>query len=68
MRWWPIPPRSTTEARLAQVSLFGEAGEDLPEPRLPGAEDWLPAERLAEEHARRSASTSPATRSTITWR
>lgn len=35
----------------AQVSLFGEAGEDLPEPRLSPASDWLPAERLAEEHA-----------------
>jgi DNA polymerase-3 subunit alpha len=34
----------------AQVSLFGEAGEDLPEPRLPQVEDWLPAERLSEEH------------------
>ncbi|MGZ9811940.1 DNA polymerase III subunit alpha [Pseudoroseicyclus sp. H15] len=33
----------------AQVSLFGEAGEDLPEPRLPARDDWLPAERLAEE-------------------
>ncbi len=33
-----------------QVSLFGEAGEDLPEPRLPAPEDWLPAERLAGEH------------------
>ena len=33
----------------SQVSLFGEAGEDLPEPRLPGVPDWLPAERLAEE-------------------
>ena len=32
-----------------QVSLFGEAGEDLPEPRLPDRDDWLPAERLAEE-------------------
>jgi len=32
-----------------QVSLFGEAGEDLPEPRLPQVNDWLPAERLAEE-------------------
>ncbi|MBK0329567.1 DNA polymerase III subunit alpha [Rhodobacteraceae bacterium F11138] len=32
-----------------QVSLFGEAGEDLPEPRLSPANDWLPAERLAEE-------------------
>ncbi|SHJ63745.1 DNA polymerase III, alpha subunit [Palleronia salina] len=34
----------------AQVSLFGEAGEDLPEPRLSPVDDWLPAERLAEEH------------------
>ncbi len=34
----------------AQVSLFGEAGEDLPEPRLSQAEDWEAAERLAEEH------------------
>src|SRR5690606_23359875 len=34
----------------AQVSLFGEAGEDLPEPRLPQVPDWLPAERLGEEH------------------
>ena len=35
----------------AQVSLFGEAGDDLPEPRLSPVEDWLPNERLAEEHA-----------------
>ncbi len=34
-----------------QVSLFGEAGEDLPEPRLVEVEDWLPGERLGEEHA-----------------
>ncbi|QBX99713.1 DNA polymerase III subunit alpha [Rhodophyticola sp. CCM32] len=33
-----------------QVSLFGEAGEDLPEPRLPDRDDWLPNERLANEH------------------
>ncbi|MBV0913864.1 DNA polymerase III subunit alpha [Anianabacter salinae] len=33
-----------------QVSLFGDAGEDLPEPRLAPVEDWLPNERLAEEH------------------
>ena len=33
-----------------QVSLFGEAGEDLPEPRLAAPDDWLPAERLAGEH------------------
>jgi DNA polymerase-3 subunit alpha len=32
-----------------QVSLFGEAGDDLPEPRLAGGDDWQPAERLAEE-------------------
>ena len=31
----------------SQVSLFGEAGEDLPEPRLPNVPDWLPAERLS---------------------
>ncbi len=33
-----------------QVSLFGEAGDDLPEPRLDPVTDWLPNERLAEEH------------------
>ncbi|WP_294623428.1 DNA polymerase III subunit alpha [uncultured Roseovarius sp.] len=32
-----------------QVSLFGEAGDDLPEPRLSPVQDWLPAERLTEE-------------------
>ncbi|MDE0969428.1 MAG: DNA polymerase III subunit alpha [Octadecabacter sp.] len=32
-----------------QVSLFGEAGDDLPEPRMSEVEDWLPAERLSEE-------------------
>ncbi len=32
-----------------QVSLFGDAGDDLPEPRLSPVPDWLPAERLAEE-------------------
>ena len=32
-----------------QVSLFGEAGDDLPEPRMSPLEDWLPAERLTEE-------------------
>ncbi|QUS35794.1 DNA polymerase III subunit alpha [Falsirhodobacter algicola] len=38
------------EARAsAQVSLFGEAGDDLPEPRLGSRDDWLPVERLAEE-------------------
>jgi DNA polymerase III subunit alpha len=34
----------------SQVSLFGEAGADIPEPRLPFRDDWLPVERLAEEH------------------
>ncbi|MBC2835000.1 DNA polymerase III subunit alpha [Paragemmobacter straminiformis] len=33
-----------------QVSLFGEAGTDIPEPRLAGRDDWLPVERLAQEH------------------
>ncbi|NUB46610.1 DNA polymerase III subunit alpha [Fertoebacter nigrum] len=34
----------------AQVSLFGEAGADLPEPRLASRDDWLPVERLTQEH------------------
>ncbi|MBW6506438.1 MAG: DNA polymerase III subunit alpha [Rhodobacteraceae bacterium] len=34
----------------SQVSLFGEAGEDLPPPRLADVDDWAPAERLGEEH------------------
>jgi len=34
----------------SQVSLFGEAGDDLPEPRLPDRDDWQPNERLANEH------------------
>ncbi len=34
----------------AQVSLFGEAGDDLPEPRLANCDDWMPADRLAQEH------------------
>jgi DNA polymerase-3 subunit alpha len=34
-----------------QVSLFGEAGDDLPEPRLARTDDWPPMERLAEEQA-----------------
>jgi len=33
-----------------QVSLFGDAGDDLPEPRLSPLADWLPAEKLGEEH------------------
>ncbi len=32
-----------------QVSLFGEAGDDLPEPRMMPCDDWQPAERLTEE-------------------
>jgi len=32
-----------------QVSLFGESGEDLPEPRLAQLPDWPAPERLAEE-------------------
>lgn len=35
----------------SQDSLFGETGDDLPEPRLAPVEDWLPQERLAEEHS-----------------
>ncbi len=39
------------EARSSsQVSLFGEAGADIPEPRIAGRGDWLPVERLANEH------------------
>ncbi|TVQ05728.1 MAG: DNA polymerase III subunit alpha, partial [Roseinatronobacter sp.] len=39
------------EARASnQVSLFGEAGEDIPEPRLAAVDDWLPTERLSHEH------------------
>ncbi|MEM6663852.1 MAG: DNA polymerase III subunit alpha [Pseudomonadota bacterium] len=37
------------ERSSAQVSLFGGPGEDLPPPRLPRPEDWLPSQRLAEE-------------------
>ncbi len=33
-----------------QVSLFGDAGADIPEPRLPFRDDWLPVERLGQEH------------------
>ncbi|SPF80021.1 DNA polymerase III subunit alpha [Pseudoprimorskyibacter insulae] len=32
-----------------QVSLFGEAGDDLPEPRLSPIGDWMASERLMEE-------------------
>lgn len=37
-------------AASSQVSLFGTAGADIPEPRLPFRDDWLPTERLAQEH------------------
>ena len=37
-------------ATSSQVSLFGEAGADIPEPRLPFRDDWLPVERLTQEH------------------
>ncbi len=32
-----------------QVSLFGDGGDDLPEPVLPSVSDWLPTERLSRE-------------------
>jgi len=34
----------------AQGGLFGDSGEDLPAPRLSMPEEWLPTERLAQEH------------------
>ncbi|MEM6745229.1 MAG: DNA polymerase III subunit alpha, partial [Pseudomonadota bacterium] len=37
------------EAASPQNSLFGDAAE-LPPPRLPNPEDWMPAERLQQEH------------------
>ncbi|MCU0904262.1 MAG: DNA polymerase III subunit alpha [Tabrizicola sp.] len=37
-------------AASAQNSLFGSAGADIPEPRLPFRDDWLPTERLSQEH------------------
>jgi DNA polymerase III subunit alpha len=39
------------DRQSAQVSLFGEAGSDLPRPRLASVDDWSPAERLSNEHA-----------------
>ncbi|WP_189411595.1 DNA polymerase III subunit alpha [Neogemmobacter tilapiae] len=38
------------QAGSSQVSLFGDAGADLPEPRIAGRDDWLPVERLGHEH------------------
>jgi DNA polymerase-3 subunit alpha len=37
-------------AASAQNSLFGAGGADIPEPRLPFRDDWLPTERLGQEH------------------
>ena len=37
-------------AASTQNSLFGASGADIPEPRLPFRDDWLPVERLAQEH------------------
>ncbi|MBL9047093.1 MAG: DNA polymerase III subunit alpha [Tabrizicola sp.] len=37
-------------AASSQVSLFGSSGSDIPEPRLPFRDDWLPVERLGQEH------------------
>ncbi|MBL9054081.1 MAG: DNA polymerase III subunit alpha [Tabrizicola sp.] len=37
-------------AASSQVSLFGNSGSDIPEPRLPFRDDWLPVERLGQEH------------------
>lgn len=33
-----------------QVSLFGDSGTDIPEPRMSYRDDWLPVERLGHEH------------------
>jgi len=38
------------ERHSSQGALFGDSGEDLPEPRLPMPGDWLPSEKLAQEH------------------
>jgi DNA polymerase-3 subunit alpha len=43
--------RATHEERASgQGGLFGDAGEDLPHPRLPMPADWLPTEKLGQEH------------------
>ncbi|MEM8871146.1 MAG: DNA polymerase III subunit alpha [Pseudomonadota bacterium] len=34
----------------SQISMFGDGGADLPSPRLSEPEDWLPTERLGQEH------------------
>ncbi|THD73266.1 DNA polymerase III subunit alpha [Thalassobius vesicularis] len=33
----------------SQVSLFGDAGDDLPEPRIASVDDWMPIDKLMEE-------------------
>ncbi len=38
------------EKASSQISMFGDGGEELPAPRLPMPEDWMPTERLGEEH------------------
>ena len=39
------------EARASnQVSLFGEEGADIPEPRIANCNDWFPVKRLEHEH------------------
>ena len=38
------------ERNSAQGGLFGDAGEGLPPPRLPMPDDWLPVEKLGQEH------------------
>jgi DNA polymerase III subunit alpha len=43
--------QSHDERASAQVSLFGEAVDALPAPRLPSPEEWTPMERLSQEHA-----------------
>jgi DNA polymerase-3 subunit alpha len=43
--------RATHEERASgQAGLFGDAGEDLPVPRLPMPADWLATEKLGQEH------------------
>jgi DNA polymerase-3 subunit alpha len=39
------------ERASAQVSLFGEAADALPAPRLPQPPDWSPIDRLSQEQA-----------------
>jgi DNA polymerase III subunit alpha len=50
MRLSPIPPRSTKPPPPPRSPCSAAAGADIPEPRLPFRDDWLPVERLAQEH------------------